>query len=112
MFHWILLKNRPISEKIVRNIKHIVEVDNNVANISDEVGLFDKFIHITSVSKTRTGEWDTKSFTAFEIFECVRSECISFKKRTCKSFWNTLLTSLILMQLQRIFYHKCSLDRR
>jgi hypothetical protein len=49
-----------------RSIKHIARVDNNVTSISDEVGLFDEFIHIARISKTRTGEWDTKSFTAFE----------------------------------------------
>jgi hypothetical protein len=66
MFHGILLNNTPISVKMLRSIKHIADVGNNVTNISDEVGLFDEFNHIAIISKTRTGEWVKKLFTAFE----------------------------------------------
>jgi hypothetical protein len=42
-----------------------------------------EFVHIANISKTRTDEWNTKSLTTFEgsseIFEFVRSECISLK---------------------------------
>jgi uncharacterized protein (DUF1697 family) len=42
-----------------------------------------EFVHISDASITRKDEWNTKSLTTFEwwseIFESVRSECISFK---------------------------------
>jgi hypothetical protein len=41
------------------------------------------FVRIANISKTRMDEWNTKSLTTFEmwseIFEFVRSECISLK---------------------------------
>jgi hypothetical protein len=51
--------------------------------ILDEDGLFNEFIHIANISKTRMDEWNTKSLTTFErwskISEFVQSECISLK---------------------------------
>jgi hypothetical protein len=83
MFHWTLLKNSPIWDKILHSTKHTADVETNIMKILDEDGLFDKFIHISNISKTRMDEWNTKSLTTFErwseIFEFVRSECISLK---------------------------------
>jgi hypothetical protein len=51
--------------------------------ILDEDGLFDEFIHIANISKTRMDERNTKSLTTFgrwsEIFLFVQSECILLK---------------------------------
>jgi hypothetical protein len=38
----------------------------NTAQILDEEGLFDEFIHIANISKTRMDEWNTKSLTTSE----------------------------------------------
>jgi hypothetical protein len=50
-------------------------------------------------------EWNTKSFTTFErwseIFEFVRSECISLKNT--ELIWNSVLPFPVLVQLERVF---------
>jgi hypothetical protein len=83
MFHLTLLKNPPTWEKILHSTKHITHVDKNITKILREDGLLDEFIYIENISKTRMDEWDTKSLTTSErwseIFEFVRSECISLK---------------------------------
>jgi hypothetical protein len=66
MFHWTLLKNPPAWEKILRSSKHIAGVDKNITKIFDEAGLFDEFILVANISKSRMDEWNTKSLTAFE----------------------------------------------
>jgi hypothetical protein len=64
--HWILLKNPRTWEKILCSTKHIANVDKNIIKILDEDGLFDEFIHIANISKTRMDERNTKSPTTFE----------------------------------------------
>jgi hypothetical protein len=60
-----------------------------------------EFVQIANISKTRMDEWNTKSLTTFElwseIFEFVRSKCISLKAHN--SFCNSLLPFLVLAQL-------------
>jgi hypothetical protein len=82
IFHWTVHKNPPTLEKILLSAKHVASVDKNVTNILDEDGLFDKFIHVANISKTRMYGWNTKPpFERWsEIFEFVRSECISLRK--------------------------------
>jgi hypothetical protein len=58
--------NPPIWEKILHSTKHIADVDINIMQILDEDGLFDEFIHIANISKSRMDEWNTKSLTTFE----------------------------------------------
>jgi hypothetical protein len=54
MFHWTLLKNPPVWAKILHSTKHIFNADNkNIIKISDEDRLFDEFIHIANISKTK-----------------------------------------------------------
>jgi GH35 family endo-1,4-beta-xylanase len=88
-------------EKILHSKKHITNVDKNITKILDEDVHFYEFIHIANKSKTRMDEWNTKSLTNFErwseIFEFVRSECISLK--THNSFWNSFLPFMVLLQL-------------
>jgi hypothetical protein len=51
IFHRTLLKNPPSWEKILHNTKPTADVDKNIMKILDEDGLFDKFIHISDISK-------------------------------------------------------------
>jgi hypothetical protein len=100
-FHRTLIKDPPTWEKILHSTKHIADVDKNITKILDEDGHFDEFIHTANISKTGMDEWSTKSLTTFErwceIFEFVRSGCISLK--THNSCWNSLLRFLALVQL-------------
>jgi hypothetical protein len=89
--HWICFIGYYLRILVLRRksyIKHIADIDKNITNILDKEGLLDEFIHIANISKTRMGELDTKSLTAFErwseIFKFVRSECISFKKHATR----------------------------
>jgi hypothetical protein len=50
--HWTLLKNPPTLEEILYSTHYIVDVDKNIANILDEEGRFDEFVHIANISKT------------------------------------------------------------
>jgi hypothetical protein len=63
--------------------KAFAHVDKNIRNILDDERPLDECIHIANISKTKMDEWNTKSLTTFErwseIFEFVRSECISLK---------------------------------
>jgi hypothetical protein len=56
MFHWPLLKNPPTWQKILHIAKHIAAVDKNIREILDEDRLFDEFIRIANISKTRMDE--------------------------------------------------------
>jgi hypothetical protein len=57
--HWTLLKNPPTWEKILHSTKHTVDVHKNIMMILDEYVLFDEFIHIANVNKTRMYESNT-----------------------------------------------------
>jgi hypothetical protein len=56
MFHWTQL---PAWAIIPHSTKHIFDVDKNIIKILDKDGLFDEFIHIANISKTRKEEWNT-----------------------------------------------------
>jgi hypothetical protein len=97
MLHWTLLKD---SSYLGENPKQYKAYCRCLQEYNEDV-LFDKFIHIANISKTRMDEWNTKSFTTFErwseIFQLARCECISLKKHD--SFFNSLLPFLLLVQL-------------
>jgi hypothetical protein len=48
-------------ESIVVNVLAIAGVDKNISTIFYEDGLFDEFIYIANLSKTRMDEWNTNS---------------------------------------------------
>jgi hypothetical protein len=93
------VKNPPAWEKILHSKKHISDLDKNITKIWDGDGLFEEFIHIANIRKTRKEEWNIKILKAFErwseIFEFVKSE--TYFSRKHNSFWNSLLPFLVLV---------------
>jgi hypothetical protein len=98
--------------KILHSRRHIANVDKNITKILDDNGLFNEFIHFSNMSKTRMVEGNTKSLTDFErwseIFEFMRSECISLKNTQLIVEFSFAIpgTSSAI----EIFYHKFSVD--
>jgi hypothetical protein len=56
-FCWTLLKNPLVWEEIQHSIKYIADADQNIMKILDEDELFNKFSHITNISKNKMSDW-------------------------------------------------------
>jgi hypothetical protein len=74
-----------------------------------------EFVRIANISKTRMDEWNTKSLITFErwseIFEFVRSECISLKNTQLILEFSFAIPGTSAAR-ESIFCHKCSVDWR
>jgi hypothetical protein len=82
-FPWKLFMNLLVWEKIQHSNKYIADADQNIMKILDEDELFNKFSHITDISKNKMSDWNMNLITTIErwseVFEFLQSEGISLK---------------------------------